>query len=105
MILSRITSMPYKETVKLEHVLKGANKMANVLANLVATLALGVEENINVPICEQWVVTLSNNDSKKDVKVVSACVADKEDWHQLLINYLKHGKLPSDVRSKTEIQQ
>jgi len=31
--------------------------MANMLANLAATSALGAEENVNVPVCGQWVVT------------------------------------------------
>jgi len=39
------------ETAKLEHVPWGANKMADALANLAATLALGVEKNINVLVC------------------------------------------------------
>jgi len=39
------------ETVKLEHVLKSANKMANTFANLAATLALGLEESITISIC------------------------------------------------------
>ena len=41
------------KTVKLEHVLRSANKMANALANLVATLALGAEESITVPVFGQ----------------------------------------------------
>jgi len=32
------------ETVKLEHVPRSANKMADALANLVATLALGAKK-------------------------------------------------------------
>ena len=28
-----------------------------------------------------------------------------EDWHQSIIEYLEHGKLPSDPRHKTEIQR
>ena len=41
------------ETVKLEHVSRSANKMADVLVNLVATLALGEEESITIPVCGQ----------------------------------------------------
>ena len=45
------------ETVKLEHVPRSANKMADVLANLATTLALGVEQSITIPVCSEWVVT------------------------------------------------
>ena len=38
------------ETVKLEHVPKSANKMADALANLAATLALGPEKSITIPV-------------------------------------------------------
>jgi len=74
------------ETVKLEHVSSGANKMVDALVNLSTTLVLGVEENINVPVCRPWVVTPLDDDSNDEVKVVSACVVDKEDWHQPLID-------------------
>ena len=30
---------------------------------------------------------------------------DAEDWRQPIIEYLEHGKLPSDPRHKTEIQR
>ena len=39
------------ETIRLEHVPRSANKTADALANLAATWALGVEENMNVAIC------------------------------------------------------
>jgi len=41
------------ETVKLEHVPSSANKVADALINLAATLALGTEENMDVPVCNQ----------------------------------------------------
>lgn len=40
-------------TIKLEHVPRSANKMADALANLAATLALGAEENMFIPIYNQ----------------------------------------------------
>jgi len=47
------------ETVKLEHVTRSANRMADALANLTATLPLGAEESITVLVCDQWVITSS----------------------------------------------
>jgi len=93
------------ETVKLEHVPRSANKVADALANLVATLALGAEENMNVPVCNRWVVAPIDEEFEEDVNAVSAQEVDGEDWRQPLIDYLHHGKLPSDPRHRTEIQR
>jgi len=93
------------ETVKLEHVPRSANKVADALANLAATLALGAEENMNVPVCNRWVVAPIDEELEKDVNAVSAQEVDGEDWCQPLIDYLHHGKLPNDPRHRTEIQR
>jgi len=45
------------EIVKLEHVPRSANKIADMLANLAATLALGSKEIITVLVYGQWVIT------------------------------------------------
>ena len=62
--------------------------MADTLASLAATLALGVEEEMIIPVCSRWVVP-----------------PDEEDWCQSIIKYLVHGKLPSDPKHKTEIRR
>ena len=41
----------------------------------------------------------------EEVKTVSVYEVDEEDWHQPLIDYLEHGRLPSELRHKTEIQR
>jgi len=43
-------------TVELQHIPRSANKMANTLTNLVATLALGAEEDMNMQVCVKLVV-------------------------------------------------
>ena len=73
------------ETVKLQHVPRSANKMADALANLAATLALGAEESINVPVCNRWVVAPLTEESEEEVNAVSAQEVDEEDWCQPLI--------------------
>jgi len=40
-----------------------ANKMADTLANLAATLALGAKEDMTIPIYGRWVVTPSEEES------------------------------------------
>ena len=67
-------------TVKLQHVPRSANKMADALANLAATLALGAEESINVPVCNRWVVAPLTEESEEEVNAVSAQEVDEEDW-------------------------
>jgi len=79
--------------------------MADVLANLAATLALGAKEDMTILVCGRWVVTPSKEESAQEINAVSVYEVQKEDWRQLLIDYLSHKKLPNDVRHKTEIQR
>jgi len=76
-----------------------------VLANLVATLALGAEENMNVPIYNQWVVTPLDEEFEENVNAIIAQEVDEEDWGQPLIDYLQDGKLSIVRMQKTKIQR
>jgi len=93
------------ETFKLEHVPRSANKMADALANFAATLALGAEESITIPVCGQWIITSLEDGDAKEVKTVSGYEIDEKDYRQLLIDYLEHGKLSSELKHKTKVQQ
>ena len=77
--------------------------MANILANLTTTLALGIEEDMIVPICSFWVVPPNDEDSQEDINVICVLKTNVEEWRQLIIEYLEHGKLPSNLRCKMEI--
>ncbi|KAK3027177.1 hypothetical protein RJ639_042443 [Escallonia herrerae] len=84
--------------VTLEHVPRKDNKQANALEKLASTLSLP-DEKSQVTIYQRWVALLlfNNKDGHtEDVDVVSALETDKKDWRQPFIDYLKHGKLPSD---------
>ena len=81
------------DIIKLEHV-PSANKMADALTSLAATLALGAEEEMNISICSHWVIPPDEEDLEGDVNVIYAVETDEEDWHQRIIDYLEHGKLP-----------
>ena len=89
------------DIVKLEHVLRSTNKMADALASLAATLALGVEEEMTIPVCSRWVVPSDEEDSEEDANAICALETDEEDWRQPIIKYLEHGKLLNDPRHKT----
>jgi len=79
--------------------------MADALSNLAATLALRAEKDAIIPVCNKWVVTPSEDEFVEEVNAVSLYEVEKEDWCHLLIDYLKQGKLPYDVRHKMKIQR
>ncbi|XP_021747640.1 uncharacterized protein LOC110713503 [Chenopodium quinoa] len=97
------------DIVKLSHVLRSANKMADALAGLAATLELGAEETMYVPVCNRWVVAPEEyqveDDEVKEVDMITICQIDKEDWRQPIIDYLDHQKLPNDPRHRIEIRR
>jgi len=93
------------DIVKLEHVPRSTNKIANTLASLATTLALGAKEETTTPVCSRWVVPPDEEDLEEDANAICTLETNEEDWRQPIINYLEHGKLPSDPRHKTEIRQ
>ena len=54
---------------------------------------------------QQWVITSLEDGDEAEVKIVFAYEIDEEDSCQPLMDYLKHRKLPSELRNKTEVQQ
>ena len=92
--------------VTLEQVPQKENKQADALANLASTLA-SCSEEIKVPVCQRWVIPPLSHDieEKEQVGVVSVYEIEREDWRQPLIDYLRHGKLPKDLRHKTEVRR
>ncbi|KNA08827.1 hypothetical protein SOVF_159130, partial [Spinacia oleracea] len=97
------------DTVMLNHVPKSANKMADALAGLAATLALGAEETMSVPVCNRWVVALDvdeiEDEEVEEVDMIIVHKIDQEDWRQPIIDYLSHQKLLSDPRHRMEIRR
>ena len=79
--------------------------MVDALANLVATLAVGVEENITILVCGQRVVTSPKNGDEEVVKKVCAYEIDEEAWRLPLIDYLEYRNLLSESRHKTKVQR
>ena len=93
------------DDVSLEHVPRKENRQADALANLASSLTSS-DEGIKVPLCKLWVLPLVTLDKDEDIEanVVLVLKIDEEDWRQPLIDYLQHGKLPSDPRHKTEVK-
>uniref|UniRef100_A0A2N9GIS1 Uncharacterized protein n=1 Tax=Fagus sylvatica TaxID=28930 RepID=A0A2N9GIS1_FAGSY len=83
--------------ISLEHIPRSENKIADALANLATTLALSEEERVNVPVCNRWALTFTE-EYTSETNAISVSVVEDEDWRQPLIDYLEHGKLPNDSR-------
>jgi len=61
--------------------------MANTLASLAATLALGPEEGVTIPICSHWIVPLNDEDSEENINMICVLETNAEDWRQPIIEY------------------
>ncbi|XP_075654836.1 uncharacterized protein LOC142625006 [Castanea sativa] len=95
------------EAITLEHIPRKENRQADALANLATTLALSQEETAKVAVSQRWVVpsVVEEEKEEKQANVISVCLVEKEDWRQTIIEYLQHGRLPDDVRHKTEVRR
>ncbi|XP_074300041.1 uncharacterized protein LOC141631243 [Silene latifolia] len=90
----------------LDHVPRSANKLADALANLAATLVLGAEESMQVPVCNRWTVSLLEGEENIDTtNMICVYTADEDDWRQPIIDFLDHQKLPDDPRHKVKIRR
>ena len=90
--------------VSLEHIPRNENRMADALANLATTLALSEGEKANVPICNRWVLSCTEEFASA-MNAISISIVEDEDCRQPLIDYLEHGKLLEDPHHKTEVRR
>ena len=44
-------------------------------------------------------------EEEEQANIISVCLVEKEDWRQVIIEYLQHGKLPDDKCHKTKVQR
>ncbi|XP_075074627.1 uncharacterized protein LOC142162205 [Nicotiana tabacum] len=93
------------DQVFLNHVPREENCMDDALANLVTTMALGENESIKVHVCHRWVIPRLLNLQINESHHTSVGVIEEEDWRQPLIDFLEHGKLPEDLRQRTNIKR
>ncbi|KAG5523771.1 hypothetical protein RHGRI_030682 [Rhododendron griersonianum] len=71
--------------------------MADALANLATTLARQEGENVNVHVCEQWILPQLLDCRLEEANAITILPIEDNDWRQPLIDYLQHGKLPMTV--------
>ncbi|XP_074266910.1 uncharacterized protein LOC141590203 [Silene latifolia] len=68
------------DDIHVGHVPRSANKLADALANLAATLALGAEESMKVPICNRWVVSsLEGEENVDTTNMICVYTVDEDD--------------------------
>ncbi|XP_057793051.1 uncharacterized protein LOC131009656 [Salvia miltiorrhiza] len=94
--------------VELEHVPRSENKQADALAKLASTIAM-VGGEVAIPVCESWVIPPVFEDEDCEENETNAVevfeIEEEEDWRQLLVDYLKYDKLPSDPHRKVDIRR
>ena len=90
----------------MEHIPRNKNRQADALVNLATALALSQEETAKVAISQRWVVPLvvEEEEEKEQANIISICLVEKEDWRQVIIEYLQHGRLLDDKRHKIEVR-
>ncbi|XP_074301285.1 uncharacterized protein LOC141632659 [Silene latifolia] len=94
------------DSINIGHVPRSANKLADAIANLAATLALGEEESMQVPVCNRWAISLLERVEDIDTtNMICVYTADEDDWRQPIIDFLDHQKLPDDPRHKVEVRR
>ncbi|KAL0387693.1 UNVERIFIED_CONTAM: hypothetical protein Sradi_2651100 [Sesamum radiatum] len=93
--------------VELEHLSRKDNKQVDALAKLASTLSM-TDKEARIPICKSWVTPPIFSDDEDDMlqeeenHVTEVFEIEEEDWRQLLVDYLKYGKLPNDLRRRTD---
>ena len=94
------------EDVSIEHVPRGNNGRADALAKLASTLMMPGEK-VHVPVCQNWIIPpiLEDSEGGEENNVVEVYEIEKEDWRQPLVDYLKYGKLPHELRHRAEIRR
>ncbi|KAA0048376.1 uncharacterized protein E6C27_scaffold264G00950 [Cucumis melo var. makuwa] len=92
------------DSIILEHIPRSENKKADALANLATALTVSEDIPINIFLCQKWIVP-SIESQYEEADVISVYAIDEEDWRQPIIDYLKHGKLPTNPRHRAEIRR
>ncbi|KAA0060610.1 uncharacterized protein E6C27_scaffold22G004880 [Cucumis melo var. makuwa] len=92
------------DNIILEHIPRSENKKADALANLATALTVSEDIPINIFLCQKWIVP-SIESQYEEAGVISVYAIDEEDWRQPIIDYLEHGKLPTDPRHRAEIRR
>ncbi|KAG9442388.1 hypothetical protein H6P81_018242 [Aristolochia fimbriata] len=97
----------------LHYVPRSENGPADALAGIAANLALFDQRPCQVPICERWVIPPPVKEETEEDETeeteeslpISASQNHTEDWREAIINFLRHGTLPVDLRERAQIRR
>ena len=92
------------DSVMLEHVSRAENKRVDALAYLAIALTIPGDITLNIPLFQQWIMPPILSECQ-EVNMTTFHFIDEEDWHQPIIEYLKHGMLPKDFHHKTDVRR
>ncbi|KAL0318135.1 UNVERIFIED_CONTAM: hypothetical protein Scaly_2862800 [Sesamum calycinum] len=96
--------------VELEHLLRKDNKQVDALAKLASTLSM-TDKETRITICKSWIIPSIFSDDEDNMfqeeenHVMEVFEVEEEDWRQTLVDYLKYGKLPNDLRWRTDTRR
>ncbi|KAG9453938.1 hypothetical protein H6P81_006842 [Aristolochia fimbriata] len=97
----------------LHHVPRSKNGPADALAGIAAILAQFDQRPSQVPIYERWVIPTPAEEETEEEETeeieeslpFSASQNQTEDWREAIINFLRHGTLPVDLREQVQIRR
>ncbi|KAK4380951.1 hypothetical protein Sango_3015000 [Sesamum angolense] len=105
-----IKLMGWLGDVELEHLPRKDNKQVDALVKVASTLSM-IDKETHIPIYKSWIIPPIFNDDEDDMfqeeqnHVMEVFDVEEEDWRQPLVVYLKYGKLPNDLRRRTNTRR
>ncbi|KAG9450365.1 hypothetical protein H6P81_010330 [Aristolochia fimbriata] len=97
----------------LHFVPRSENGPADALADIAASLAQFDQLPSEIPICERWVIPPPTEDGTEEEQTekieesfpISASQNEVRDWREPIVNFLRHGTLPVDLRERIQIRR
>ena len=89
------------QEIHIGHIRRSENDKADALANLAASLTLPEQRDVQITVGERRLLSpaLERIEEANDVNAINVFeVKEEQDWQQPIINYIQHGRLPSDSR-------
>ena len=96
------------QEIHIGHISRSENDKANALANLAASLTLPEQRDVQITVGERRLLSpaLERIEEANDVNAINVFeVEEEQDWRQPIINYIQHGRLPSDSRQRVDIRR
>lgn len=98
------------QDVVVNHIPRAENDKADALAKLAASLTFPDERNVQIMVGERRLLSPALERAENEDELQSYLITIQEnteelDWRQPLIDYLQHGVLPLDPRSKVDVRK